>query len=212
MCHGGIRLADFLAGTPVRPEVPNIVHESLTKTADDVWLVKAHKLARPVGDRFQPLTGGEPYPYDAIATCRISERRPAHGAPEPDCTCGFHALSEPWPAPQYPGLLPLTVVLSGRILAFEWPAGGLLFRAARQTVIGTDVAALRAARGVATRRRPEDPDGIVVVNPGNHPENAGPARLRLPRRKPPTYAVREHAAYCPHPREREFVRRTVQMA
>jgi hypothetical protein len=53
----------------------------------------------------------------------------------------------------------LEVVLSGRILTFEWAGGGMLFRAARQTVVRVDTAEQNASQRPAAGRRPDDPDG-----------------------------------------------------
>jgi hypothetical protein len=50
----------------------------------------AYKMARPKGDLFVPLTGGSGYPADATAECRA---RGVHRAPDPACTCGFHAFT-----------------------------------------------------------------------------------------------------------------------
>src|SRR5919108_568923 len=90
MCRGGRFLAEFMAGTERRPEVPEAVESCLTLTNDDVWLVGAQKLAPPYENKFLPLPGGAPYPADAIAQCRRGRR---HAAPQRDCTCGFHAVS-----------------------------------------------------------------------------------------------------------------------
>ena len=134
MCSGDHLVADFVTGTETRPGVPEELGEHLTTTVDGLWVVWAHKLARQAGSLFVPLTGGPGYPADARAECRVrgvqgarprvrlaaAIRRP-HGAPDPGCTCGFHALS----SRRLPGLLAgsgvtaLTVALSGRVLAFE---------------------------------------------------------------------------------------------
>ena len=58
MCRGGRLIADFVAGTGARPDLPEDFDEHLTTTVDGRWVVWAHKLARPVGDLFVPLTGG----------------------------------------------------------------------------------------------------------------------------------------------------------
>ena len=167
MCQGGRLLADFVAGTRDQPNVPELAG-NLTHTVEGEWLVWAYKLARPQHDGFVPLTGrGGSYPADAQAECSVGpERRsvriPAaafapqrgallesrHSAPDPACSCGFHALSNlsalnfmggPFPRRNRgePSLACLAVVLSGRVLAFEWPGGPgtVLFRAARQTVV-----------------------------------------------------------------------------
>ena len=93
MCRGDRLIADFVAGTSVQPVLPRELEEHLTTTVDGLWVVWAHKLARPMGDLFVPLSGGSGYPADARATCRFRGLRGAHDAPDPGCTCGFHALS-----------------------------------------------------------------------------------------------------------------------
>jgi hypothetical protein len=161
----------------------------LTTTVDDVWVVWAHKLASPMGDLFRPLTGGGPYPADAVAECR---RGGHHEVPHPHCTCGFHAVSARWREFLPPGTLALEVVLSGRTLAFEWLNGYVLFRAERQTVARvnkipfTDVPNDPPAdpSGHPSRRRPVTPTGD------------GPIRLRIPREVPPRISVRDDAGYC----------------
>src|SRR5438046_2445997 len=62
MCSGDRLVADFVAGTNARPGLPEELEEHLTTTVDGLWVVWAHKLARPVGDLFVPLTGGSGYP------------------------------------------------------------------------------------------------------------------------------------------------------
>ena len=181
MCTGDRLVADFVAGTGARPGLPEELEEHLTTTVNGLWVVWAHKLARQAGDLFVPLTGGSGYPADARATCRF---RGAHEAPDPGCTCGFHALS----SRRLPGLpvdcgFPaLTVALSGRVLAFEWARGGVLWRAERQTVVRIKRPALfdrtEGVRG--TRRHPGDPDGRPAVVPAATPRDSGPMRLNLP--------------------------------
>ena len=178
MTTGGPLLADFEAGTFRRPEVPDVVGACLTTTADGRWVVWAYKVARRAGDMYRPLVGGEAYPVDAVATCRRDEDlRQPHDAPDPGCTCGFHALSQPWfIRPR--DVVGLEVALSGRILAFEWPQGGVLLRSTRQTVMrihpptpgmaapaactpASDVAVAPTAGAppAPVRRRPDDPHG-----------------------------------------------------
>src|SRR5690349_18571318 len=160
MYRGGRLIADFVAGTGARPGLPEDRDEHLTPTVDGRWVVWAHKLARPEGDLFVPLTGGSGYPADARAECRARGVRRGHDAPDPRCTCGFHALS----SRRLPGLrfhsgfTPLTVALSGRVLAFEWPGAGVLWRAERQTVVRIERSARsdRMERFLSTRRRPDD--------------------------------------------------------
>src|SRR4029077_11448129 len=76
--------------------------EHLTTTVSGQWVVWAHKLARQRGDLFVPLTGGPGYPADARAECLFQGVPSAHDAPDPGCTCGFHALS----SRRFPGLPP----------------------------------------------------------------------------------------------------------
>ena len=181
MCSGDRLVADFVAGTGVRPGLPGGLEEHLTATVDGRWVVWAHKLARQVGDLFVPLTGGSGYPADARAECRF---RGAHGAPDPGCTCGFHALS----SRRLPGLpagrgfTALAVALSGRVLALEWAGEGVLWRAERQTVVRIERPPLSGRReGVLGRRRhPGDPDGRPAVVPAAGPRDSGPVRLNLP--------------------------------
>ena len=115
MCRGGRLVADFVAGTSTRPVVPEGIQEYLTVTADGLWVVWAYKLARPSGDLFVPLRGGSGYPADAQAECRPRGARGTHRVPDPECTCGFHALSDrKLPGlPAWGGFSALTVALSG---------------------------------------------------------------------------------------------------
>ncbi len=213
MCSGGRLLADFMAGTETAPDVPNVVRPYLTETTDGRWLVWAHKLARVVGDQYQPLTGGGTYPADATAQCR---QRSGHEAPQPWCTCGFHALAAPGPhaasgsgvegllSMLSPGFAPpmrvspssraygmtaLEVVLSGRVLALQWRSGGVLFRAARQTVV-------RVVPDPTTSRDLDDPGGVLAHLTARHPKGAGPRRLRLPSGTPPAVEVADDAGLC----------------
>src|SRR5438128_7255908 len=113
MCHGGRLLADFVAGTESRPDVPPEVEPFLTTTVDGDWVVWAHKVARRAGAEFMPLTGRPCYPVDAIAECKYQRQ---HRAPQPHCTCGFHAVSVD-SIRGLGGLVALDVALSGRVLA-----------------------------------------------------------------------------------------------
>src|SRR5919202_6393756 len=171
MCSGGLFLADFCAGTEERPQVPEVVERCLTTTPEGVWVVWASKVARPSGDQFMPMTGSGSYPADAWALCRRGGR---HKAPERACTCGFHALSDPWaPFPPGVGFVHLEVALSGRVLAFEWSGGGVLFRAARQTV-------MRVRQPLAVpplRLPPEEPGGRLARLVGQAPRGTGSCRL-----------------------------------
>jgi hypothetical protein len=190
MCSGGRFVADFSAGTRERPDVPDVVQESLTITADGDWVVWAKKLARAAGDRFIPLTGHGWYPVHAVAECRRGER---HTAPQRHCTCGFHALSGPVNALQVIGLgvVQLDVALSGRVLAFEWEGGGVLFRAARQTVVRVN-----RLPGDWRPRPPEEPGGRLARLVRQDPKGAGPRRLSLPRATAPFVSLSDDAGYC----------------
>lgn len=164
---------------------------------------------------FKPLTGGPGYPADATAQCRI---RGAHPAPDPSCTCGFHALSSQVDRDQISlalstGLffrrsVTLTVALSGRVLAFEWAGAGVLWRAERQTVVcvgqssslhGTvqdnhERFSLDASSG--QRRRPGDPDGRPAVVSPVQPHDSGPIRLDLPVTSPVLLVCDDDAGWC----------------
>jgi hypothetical protein len=198
MCEGGLLLADFEAGTCDVPDVPEEISLRLTSTADGKWVIWAYKLAHGVGHEFQALTGGS-YPTDAVAECRRGVR---HEAPDPACTCGFHALSAPWPIPRAvglgEGLLQLEVALTGRVLAFEWGGGGVLFRAARQTVVranGPD-SVQRPTERVLKLPPPDDPDDRLAPSQRREPQGAGPVRLRLPEGPTPVVAITDDAGYC----------------
>ena len=198
MCRGDRLVADFVAGTDARPGLPEQLEDHLTTTVDGLWVVWAHKLARQAGDLFVPLTGGPSYPADARAKCRARGIRGTHDAPDPRCTCGFHALS----SRRLPGLhagrgwSALTVALSGRVLAFEWAGGGVLWRAERQTVVRIDRPA-PAARiaAVPAKRHPDDPDGRLAVVPAATPRDSGPVRLKLPV-SCPVVPVCDDAGWC----------------
>ena len=201
MCSGDRLVADFVAGTEVRPGLPGELGEHLTTTVDGLWVVWAHKLARQAGDRFVPLTGGPGYPADARAGCRFRGGRGAHRAPDPGCTCGFHALSSrrlPGLPVRRGGYTALTVALSGRVLAFEWAGGGVLWRAERQTVVRVDRPALPdpVEEVRVTRRRPDDPDGRLAFRPAAIPRDSGPVRLNLPVSSPVLVACHDDAGWC----------------
>ena len=197
MCSGGRLVADFVAGTDVRPDLTGELEEHLTTTVDGLWVVWAHKLARHADDLFVPLTGGPGYPADARAKCRA---RGDHDAPDPGCRCGFHALSSRrLPGlPGHSGLTVLTVALSGRVLAFEWVGGGVLWRAERQTVVRVERPArfdwTEEVRG--RRRRPDDPDGRLAVRPAATPRDSGPVRLNLPVSSPVLPVCHDDAGWC----------------
>lgn len=197
MCHGDRLVADFVAGADARPGLPEELEEHLTMTVDGQWVVWAHKLARRAGDLFVPLTGGPGYPADARAQCRYRGARRGHDAPDPGCTCGFHALSSR-SLPGLPvghGFTPLTVALSGRVLAFEWAGEGVLWRAERQTVVRIDRPAL-SGRVPGQRRHPGDPDSRSAVVSGVTPRDAGPMRLNLPVSAPVLPVCHDDAGWC----------------
>ena len=200
MCRGDRLVADFVAGTDARPGLPEELGEHLTTTVDGLWVVWAHKLARQEGKLFVPLTRGAGYPADAKAECRRRGGRGAHDAPDPKCTCGFHALSSrEFPGlPAVSGLTALTVVLSGRVLAFEWAGGGVLWRAERQTVVRIDRAApFDLTAGLPVRRsHPDDPDGRLAIVPAATPRDSGPVRLNLPVSCPVLPVCHDDAGWC----------------
>jgi hypothetical protein len=200
MCRGHHLLADFVAGAGARPGLPGELEGHLTTTVDGLWVVWAHKLARPVGDLFVPLTGGPGYPADARAKCKVLGIRGAHHAPKPWCTCGFHALSSR-SLPGLPvgrGFTALTVALSGRVLAFEWAGEGVLWRAERQTVVRIDrPARFNWTEGVLGKRRdPGDPCGDPAVVPAATPRDSGPIRLNLPVSAPVLPMCHDDAGWC----------------
>jgi hypothetical protein len=201
MCRGDRLLADFVAGTAARPRLPEELEEHLTTTVDGLWVVWAHKLARQAGDLFIPLTGRSGYPADARAECLVPGVRGGHDAPDPRCTCGFHALS----SARLPGLPPagrrltaLTVALSGRVLAFEWSGEGVLWRAERQTVVRIE----RSARSVPIQRflgppgHPGDPDGRPAVVRAATPHDSGSIQLSLPASAPVLAVCHDDAGWC----------------
>ena len=200
MCRGDRLVADFMAGTDTRPGLPEELEEHLTTTVDGLWMVWAHKLARQEGDRFVPLTGGPGYPADARAECRRRGVRGAHDAPDPGCTCGFHALSSRGlpGLPAHHAFTALTVALSGRVLAFEWAGGGVLWRAERQTVVRIEQPALSdwTEAVLRTPRRPDDPDGRPAVVPAAAPRDSGPVRLNLPVSAPVLPLCHDDAGWC----------------
>jgi hypothetical protein len=222
MCRGGRLVADFRAGADTQPDVPEALDQYLTLTTDGQWVVWAYKLARPQGELFVPLTGGSGYPADARATCRPRWSRVSpgvHAAPDPRCSCGFHALSDR----ELPGLpaagrlMRLTVILSGRVLAFDWQGTGILWRAERQTVVraepliyplehpawpdlayrrGPAVPGLRRERLPREQGRPDDPDGRLASLTGATPRDSGPVRLRLPASAPVVPVSQDDAGWC----------------
>lgn len=204
MCRGGRLVADFEAGASNRPDVPEELQQHLTVTDGGLWVVWAYKLARQYGDLFVPLRGGSGYPADARAECRRRSARGTHSVPDPGCTCGFHALSDE----RLPGLsaggglVPLTVALSGRVLAFEWAGDGVLWRAERQTVVRVGRLAVRDwldEVAAVRRRRPDDPDGWLAARPASRPHDSGPVRLNLPVSCPVTLMNHDDAGWCAEP-------------
>jgi hypothetical protein len=149
-----------------------------------------------------PLTGGQPYPADAVAECRarLYRSKPPHPAPQPDCTCGFHALSVlPDEFLFSREVVRLAVALSGRVLAFEWPGKGVLWRAARQTVVQVNVVdpgAYALPWSGSRRRRPEDPEGRLAARLRQNPQGTGPIRIQLPQSRPPVVRLRDDAGLC----------------
>ena len=200
MCRGDRLLADFEAGTTAQPDLPEELEEHLTTTVDGLWVVWAYKLARLEGDRFVPLRGGPGYPADARATCQARGFRGDHDAPDPWCTCGFHALSSR-SLPGLPvghGFTALDVALSGRVLAYEWSGEGVLWRAERQTVVRIErmARAGRAGAVLSQRHHPGDPDGrLAAVSPAS-PRDAGPVRLKLPVSCPVLPVSHDDAGWC----------------
>ena len=200
MCRGDRLVADFVAGTATRPDLTGELEEHLTTTVDGLWVVWAYKLARPVGDLFIPLTGGSGYPADARAECRLRGVRGAHDAPDPGCTCGFHALSSR-ALPGLPvgyGFTALTVALSGRVLAYDWAGEGVLWRAERQTVvrIARPARSGRAETVLGRRRHPGDPGGRLAAAPSATPRDSGPIRLNLPVSPPVLRVCHDDADWC----------------
>jgi len=200
MCSGDRLVADFVAGTRARPGLPEELDEHLTMTVNGLWVVWAYKLALPMRGLFIPLTGGAGYPADARAECRFRFARSAHDAPDPGCTCGFHAVSSQT-LPGLPvgrGYTALTVALSGRVLAFEWAGEGVLWRAERQTVIRIDrpVTFDQTELALAKLLHPDDPDGRTAVVPARTPRDSGPVRLDLPVSSPVLPVCHDDAGWC----------------
>jgi len=191
MCEGGQLVADFVAGTCERPVVPKAASRGLTQTVDGEWVMWAHKIAHRQGAAFMPLSHSVPYPADAVAVCA---RGGCHRAPDPQCTCGFHALSAPWSGVLLAGrgVAQLEVVLSGRILAFHWAMGGLLYRAERQTVVRVDGPDPEFTPPLP----PDDPDGRLERVQAFQPRGSGPVRLQLPAASPAVVEVHDDAGYC----------------
>jgi hypothetical protein len=210
MCSGDHLVADFMAGTDARPGLPEELQEHLTATVDGLWVVWAHKVARQTGDLFIPLTGGSGYPADARATCKF---RRGHDAPDPRCTCGFHAVSsrDLRLLRGGRGLAVLTVALYGRVLAFEWAGGEVLWRAERQTVVRVEqpsqikwiddetpilVVPTHGAEVLSNRRHPDDSEGRLASVRPVVPRDSGPIRLKLPVSAPVLPVCHDDAGWC----------------
>jgi hypothetical protein len=140
------------------------------------------------GATFRPLSGGASYPIDARATCRF---RGNHAAPDPDCTCGFHALSGDWLGFPIDAPTRLDVMLTGRVLAFEFHHDRVLFRAEHQLVVhATDLAPQ------AGWYLPPDPTGRAASLEHATPRGSGPMRLKAPTTE---VAIDDDAGYgCAH--------------
>jgi hypothetical protein len=190
MCTGGRLVADVTLGTTDRPDVPPELEASLTTSTDERWALWAHKVARPAGDVFFPMTGGPTYPADATARCRHGLHHPA---PDPTCTCGFHALSAPLRSLIPRGLAHLEVALTGRVLVFEWPAGGVLFRAERQTVARVHAGPTSPDDAPLP---PSDPGGRLARLLHGLPAGSEPMRLELPTAVPPLVTVQDDVGLC----------------
>ncbi|MEV6774508.1 hypothetical protein AB0N05_38305 [Nocardia sp. NPDC051030] len=171
--------------------VPEPIASCLTRTENGVWMVWAHKVARPVGDRFQPVTGGTPYPIDAVATCALGM---AHRAPDVYCTCGFHALSTPAPGLYDTRFKPLEVALTGRVLAFDFRRGGVLFRAERQTVMRHAYSAFPVRP--LPPEPPLEPGGRTARLLPTHPRDIDRVGLRLPTSPPELLRLTDDAGLC----------------
>jgi hypothetical protein len=98
----------------------------------------------------------------------------------------------------------LTVALSGRVLAFEWAGGGVLWRAERQTVVRIEGLVLRdrletpgrIEAVLGRRRHPDDPDGRLAYVPAGAPRDSGPVRLSLPASAPVLPVCHDDAGWC----------------
>ena len=96
------------------------------------------------------------------------------------------------------GCTPLSVALSGRVLAFDWAGEGVLWRAERQTVVRVERPARfdRTAAVPGRRRHPDDPDGRLAVVPAVAPRDSGPIRLNLPVSAPVLPVCHDDAGWC----------------
>ncbi|MEC3958691.1 hypothetical protein VMT65_37035 [Nocardia sp. CDC153] len=197
MCEGYGLIASFETGTAHRPQVPELVQPSLALTDDGLWVILAHKVAHRIeGELFVPATGGTPYPVDAVAECR---RGRSHAVPDPDCSCGFHAVSESAPNPYGGRFTVLEVALSGRILASYWMQGGLLFRAERQTVLSWSDATVPQPIRVPNyppHTPPTEPGGRTARLRRPYPRDLDSVGLRLPESPPPFVRIADDPGYC----------------
>jgi hypothetical protein len=92
------------------------------------------------------------------------------------------------------GIRRLEVALLGRVLAFSWSGGGVLFRAAEQVVISAHRAS--AVVSEATPRCPDDEDLDGVRRRPTAPRGSGPVYLELPRDEPRPVVVHDDAGWC----------------
>ncbi|QLY33836.1 hypothetical protein [Nocardia huaxiensis] len=196
MCEGGRHIAAFEAGTSEYPAVPDVVSRSLRRTDDGMWVVWAFKVARLAeGNLFVPLRGYPIYPADAVAECG---RGRSHPAPDLDCTCGFHAASEPLEHMFGGALRHLEVALTGRVLVFDWYGNGMLFRAERQTVmvVGETPVPVPYLPPEPPPPPPSEPSGRTARLRPPDPVDRDRVRLRLPVEPPPRIRLRDDAGYC----------------
>lgn len=104
--------------------------------------IRAWKVAIAVdGDRWRSLSGRHTFGEVEVATCidPVGANRPDHAAPGLDCTCGFHAVTDPSALPVSlapEGAVLLDVRLGGRFVARQWHRGALVVRGERQRVVG----------------------------------------------------------------------------
>jgi hypothetical protein len=119
-----------------------------------------------------------------------------------------------------PGLLDgldfsrLTVALSGRVLAFKWAGGGVLWRAERQTVVRVGRPAplqqrLLVERTSRTYRHPDDPDGRAALVSPVAPRDSGPIRLDLPASAPVLPVSHDDAGWCAVSSTFEYARKSL---
>jgi hypothetical protein len=93
--------------------------------------------------------------------------------------------------------LQVEVVLTGRVLAFDWQDGGVSFRAARQTVVRVETNLDDLLDGpVRMPPPPDDPDYPLDRRRRQAPYGAGPVWLRLPHGPTPVVAIADDAGFC----------------